>query len=83
VKIFLDTNVLLDVLLDRKPFYADSAAVWTLAERRTIEGLISAISFNNVYYVVRRLADRTRARRAVRLLSATFATVACDERVLR
>ena len=44
---FVDTNVLLDVLTRREPFYADSVMIWTLAERGRVRGLVSAISFTN------------------------------------
>jgi predicted nucleic acid-binding protein len=80
--VFVDTNVLLDVLAKRQPFYEDSAAVWTLAEQGRIRGLVSVLSFSNVYYVVRRLRDRRAATRAMLLLRGTFTPVACDEQVL-
>ena len=31
MKVFFDTNILIDVLAIRQPFYQDSAALWTLA----------------------------------------------------
>ncbi|MGD0898501.1 MAG: PIN domain-containing protein [Thermoguttaceae bacterium] len=80
--VFLDTNVLLDVLAKREPFYEASAAVWTLAEQGKVRGLVSALSFPNVYYVVRRLRDRRAAATAMRLLRDTFTPVPLDEQVL-
>ena len=82
MNVFIDTNVLLDVLAKRAPFYEDSAAVWTLAEHGKIRGFVSALSFSNVYYIVRRLKDRRTADRAMLLLRDTFTPVACDEQVL-
>jgi predicted nucleic acid-binding protein len=82
VKVFVDTNILVDVLGKREPYYADSAAVWTLAEEGRIEGWISAISFTNVFYVVRKLADAATARRALTFLRDTFKIAACDTRIL-
>jgi len=82
MNVFIDTNVLLDVLGNREPFYKDSAAVWTLAEQGKIRGLVSALSFSHVYYIVRRLKDRRTADRAMLLLRDTFTPVACDAQVL-
>lgn len=82
MNVFVDTNVLLDVLAKREPFYNDSAAVWTLAEQGTIHGFVSALSFSNVYYIVRRLKDRRTADRAMHIMRSTFVAVACDEQVL-
>lgn len=82
MNVFIDTNVLLDVLAKREPFYRDSAAVWTLAEQGKIRGCLSTLSFSNIYHIVRRLKDRRTAERAMRALRDTFASVACDEQVL-
>jgi predicted nucleic acid-binding protein len=75
-------NVLIDVLARREPFYADSAQVWTLAEQGRVTGFISVISFNNIYYVVRRLRTRVVADRMMVLLRDTFTPVALDKRIL-
>jgi predicted nucleic acid-binding protein len=82
VRVFADTNILLDVLTKRRPFYADSAALWTLVEEAQIEGLVSAISFTNIFYIVRNLADAKTARRALTLLRNAFKVVACDGQIL-
>jgi predicted nucleic acid-binding protein len=82
MNVFVDTNVLLDVLARREPFYRDSVAVWTLAEQGRIRGLISAISFTNIFYVVRKLRNASTAFRTMTLLRDSFVPVACDEQVL-
>jgi predicted nucleic acid-binding protein len=82
MRIFVDTNLLLDVLAKRDPFYPAAARIWTLAETGACEALVSAISFNNVYYIVRKARDATAARRALVLLRDVFASVAPDQRIL-
>jgi len=82
MNVFVDTNVLLDVLAKREPFYQDSAAVWTLAEQGKIRGFVSTLSFSNVYYIVRRLKDRRTAERAMLVLRDTFTPAPCDDQVL-
>lgn len=78
MRVFFDTNILFDVLACRQPFYDDSAALWTLAERRTITGLVSVLTFTNTFYIVRRLTDLKTARRALLLIRDAFTPVACD-----
>lgn len=80
--VLIDTNILLDVLIKRQPFYGDSARVWTLAEQGRIRGHIAAISFNNVYYIVRKLAGRKAAEQSVGLLRDVFLPVAMDAQLL-
>lgn len=82
MKVFLDTNVLLDVLTRRRPFFEASSQIWTLAERGRIRGLISAISYPNIYYIVRKLSGREAADKVVLSLRAIFTVVACDERII-
>jgi predicted nucleic acid-binding protein len=82
MRIFVDTNLLLDVLVKRYPFYAAAARIWTLAEAGACEALVSAISFNNMFYIVRKARDTGNARRALVLLRDVFASVAPDQRIL-
>jgi len=68
----VDTHVLLDVLAKREPFWRHSARVWGLAEAGQITAFIAAISFNNCFYVVRKLAGADRAYQAIHLLRDVF-----------
>ena len=81
-RVFLDTNVLLDHLMDRRPFADDAAEIWSMAERREIVGYVSGITFPLVYYLVRRWADRRAATRAVRGMLDIFEIVTTDSRVV-
>jgi predicted nucleic acid-binding protein len=74
---------LLDVIGQRQPHYAAAAALWSLAESGKIKAFISAISFNNVYYIVRKASGKTKAMEAMRLLYDVFEPVALDAQILR
>ena len=67
-RIFVDTNVLLDVLLEREGFYYDALKIWAAAEEGKVDAHIAAISVNNVHYVVKRLKSETTAMIAVRIV---------------
>ncbi|MGN6368177.1 MAG: type II toxin-antitoxin system VapC family toxin [Phycisphaerae bacterium] len=82
LKLFVDTNVLLDVLAERESFYEASAAIWTLCEEGAVKGYISAISYNNVYYVARKLSDKKTALRMLSWLRDVFSVVALDEQIV-
>ena len=53
-KIFLDTDVVLDHLADRQPFAEYSHRIFALAETRELTICISALSFSNLYYILRK-----------------------------
>ena len=78
MRLLIDTNVLLDVLTRRDPFCEDSSKVWEHVESGRAEGYVSTISFSNVYYIVRRVADRRKASRAVKLLRQLFEVATVD-----
>ena len=82
MKIFIDTNVLLDVLLERKGVAEDSASIWALCERKGFEGYISAISFNNTHYVISKIHSRKKAEQAMHTLIASFDIISLDKHIL-
>ncbi len=54
VKVLLDTNIIVDYALARQPYFGNSEAVILLAEQRQIEGYISASTFSDLYYIIRK-----------------------------
>ncbi|MBI4565622.1 MAG: PIN domain-containing protein [Planctomycetes bacterium] len=82
MKIFVDTNVLLDVLAERKAFYPEAVRVWTLAESGRIDASVSVISFSNCYYIISKYAGRRAAEKAIRLLRDIFTPVDLTGQVL-
>ncbi|MDR2476208.1 MAG: PIN domain-containing protein [Treponema sp.] len=52
MKVLLDTNVILDVLLHREPFYEDSRAVYDLVERHEISGCVSSSAMTDIFYLL-------------------------------
>lgn len=52
-RIFLDTNVVIDFLANREPFSMDAAMLFNLAVDAKVKVYISAVSYNNIYYILR------------------------------
>lgn len=82
MKVFFDTNIILDVLRNREPFVQHSQAVWLLAEQGRIVGQVSALSFASIFYIARRFTDTGTAQDLLRQLRAVFQPVACDATVI-
>ena len=55
----IDTNVFLDVLTKREPFFPESKKVLELCENKTIQGFLSASSVTDLFYLVRRYLHST------------------------
>jgi predicted nucleic acid-binding protein len=49
----MDTNVVIDFLANRQPFSLDAARLFNMSVEGKIKIYISAVSYNNIYYVLR------------------------------
>ena len=58
MKILLDTNIIVDDALEREPFLEVSEQVLVLVEQGQVEGYISASTFSDLYYIIRRARGR-------------------------
>ncbi|MBD5081542.1 MAG: PIN domain-containing protein [Ruminococcaceae bacterium] len=54
MKVMIDTNVIIDVLLERENFVEESYKVLSMCEGRHISGFVSASSVTDIYYLVRK-----------------------------
>lgn len=59
MKLLIDTNIFLDVLLKREPYYEASRHVLMLCEEKKIYGFLTASSVTDLFYLVRRLLHST------------------------
>ncbi len=67
-KIFLDTNVIIDFLTDRKPFSIEAAKIFELSEKKELLIYISSLSVNNINYIVGRLLSKEEAKNLIKRL---------------
>ncbi|MBE9250621.1 PIN domain-containing protein [Dolichospermum sp. LEGE 00240] len=58
MKILLDTNIIIDNALEREPFWNASEQVLSLIEQGKITGYISASTFSDLYYIIRKARGR-------------------------
>jgi len=72
VNVLLDTNVILDVLLDRKPHVDDSARIFRLVEEGTISGLLCATTLTTLDYLLTQSVGRPDSRSVLARLLRLF-----------
>ena len=61
MRLMIDTNIFLDVLLQREPFFESSRAVLKLCEDKKVQGFLSASSATDIFYIVRKGLQSTDA----------------------
>lgn len=79
MKILIDTNVVLDIALNRKPFVEHAALLWRLAEQQEITACLSNTSITDIYYIINRHAGQEQARAFIADLLDTFTLADIDE----
>ena len=82
MKALLDLNVLLDVIQNRQPHYADSARVLSSARSGEFEALIPFHVVTTIFYLVERAQDTTTAGHAVDWLLQHFDVPMADKGTL-
>ncbi len=78
MKVLLDTNIIVDVALEQEPFFTNSETVLSLVEQRQIQGYISASSFGDLFYIIRKQKGRDLAIEFLREI-ITFCQIATVE----
>lgn len=71
----LDTNVIIDFLTDRKPFSTESAKLFSLAEKGKLKLYVTAVSFNNLYNVLKKILSHKETMQVLRELSDLMHTI--------
>lgn len=57
-RVFLDTDIALDLLAARRPHYDFAARLFTLADQNKIHLFVSALSFSNLHYLLTKQRGR-------------------------
>ena len=82
MKVLIDTNVILDVLCNRKMFVEDSLKIFKLSETRQIDGYISALSIANIIYIMRKELSHINVKKILDMLSHIFNIIELNEQEL-
>ena len=70
--LLIDTNIVLDVLLNRPEFVKDSSMIWKLCETEQAKGYISTLTYANMMYVMRKQLTPDQIEEIFRKLSLIF-----------
>jgi predicted nucleic acid-binding protein len=82
VRILLDTNVILDLLLDRKPFSAAAAQVTGAVEMSDVEGFLCATTVTTIDYLLNQSLSQSEAKTALKGLLDVFEIAPVNRPVL-
>ena len=72
MRALIDGNILLDVLQNRQPHVESSAKIWKLCEAGRVEGFVSALTFADLVYIMRKELSPDRIHEVLKKLALIF-----------
>ena len=81
-KVFVDTDVCLDLLSGRKPFNKLAEVLFSLADRGTVKIYVSSLSFSNIDYVLRSQYSVTNTRQIVAKFKTLVIVLPVDSKTI-
>ena len=81
--LFIDTDVIIDFLIDRKPHSREAAIIFTLIEQKKIKGYASSLTFSNLYYVLRKIESHNKVKSKLESLSQIVGILKVEERTIK
>lgn len=70
--LLIDANIILDVLLNRPDYVKNSALIWKLCETEKATGYVSALTFANLVYIMRKQLNPEKIEEVYQKLSLIF-----------
>lgn len=81
-QLFIDTNIIIDLFAERKPYYKDAAKIFSLADQNKVALYTSALSFANINYVLSKQLKRSNVKSILRKLQLIVKIVRLDEKII-
>lgn len=81
-KLLIDTNIVLDLLAKREPFYESAAQIFTLADRQELVLGVSSLTIANTNYVLSRLSSGKEAREILRKFKILVQVLELNEKIV-
>jgi len=82
MKVLFDTNIIIDVLLDRKPFSEDASYLMSKVERSEINGFLCATTVTTIHYLLSKNLDKKNAITSINSIIALFEIASVNRLVI-
>ena len=81
--IFIDTDVIIDFLIDREPHSREAAIIFTLIEQKKLKGFVSSLTFSNLYYVLRKIESHNKVIAKLDSISRLLTILKVDQQTIK
>jgi predicted nucleic acid-binding protein len=81
-KIFVDTNIVVDMLAKREPFFDEAANLFSLADNNKIKISLSSLTIANINYILLRKINSVKAKSILRNLTLIVEILPLDNKII-
>ena len=80
--LFIDTNIVIDLLAKREPFYEEAAKLFSLADKNKINLIVSSLTFANTNYILLKMTNSTTAREILTKFKVLVTVAALNDKII-
>jgi predicted nucleic acid-binding protein len=81
-RIFVDTDIILDLLGNREPFYIHAAELFSLADKGEITLCVSSLSFSNLNYLLSKQYSADQAKKRLLKFKTLVSVLAVTDKIV-
>lgn len=81
-KVLVETNIVIDLLAKREPFYIDAQNLFTLADKKEVELQISALTFANAFYSISKHHKSVDARKFLLQFKVLVTVLSLEDKLI-
>lgn len=81
-KVFVDTDIILDLLANRDPFYKHAAILFSEADKSNIELYVSSLSFSNLNYLLSKQYSPDQSRKKLLKFKTLVTVLAVTDKIV-
>ncbi|MDR3246811.1 MAG: PIN domain-containing protein [Prevotellaceae bacterium] len=82
MKVLLDTNIILDIALMRRPFCEDAIKIFENINTKTLYGYISATTVTDIFYFLRKEYGKEKALNFLKELIKVIDVIGIDGKII-
>ena len=81
-RLLVDTNIVLDLLAERKEFLIEAQELFTLSDKKKLKLYVSSLTFANTYYILSQKLKLGNARKILRKFKVLVEVLPIDDKII-
>jgi len=81
-KLFVDTNIVIDLLQKRKEFYEEAQELFTLADKKKVKLFISSLTIANTHFILSKYYNANDARKILAKFKILVEVLPLDDKII-